>query len=221
MTTSRLLTTLCVLCTASIATSCTSPGKKTATGAAVGATAGAAVGGITGKSWKGVAVGAATGAVAGGAIGNYLDKRAKELAEVAETKKTKNGLMVNLENDLLFETNSATVSDSANDQLIKLGDILAKYPDDRIVIEGHTDNTGSETYNASLSGRRAEAVKGVLMSRGMKPGQMVIRGKGELEPVASNESNDGRTQNRRVELHIDATKSHSASAGSTPAKKSG
>ncbi|MFP2927753.1 OmpA family protein [Pyxidicoccus sp. 3LG] len=181
---------------------CATPGKRTATGAGAGAIVGAGAGAIAG-GWKGAAVGAAAGAAVGGGVGNYLDKRAQELEKVAETRKTEHGLLLNLQSELLFETNSAVLTQDAVGQLTQIGDILAKYPDDRITIEGHTDNRGTEPYNESLSLRRADAVSRVLRGRGVDDGQMVVLGQGETQPVAPNTTDDGRTANRRVELHID------------------
>ncbi|HZI13663.1 MAG TPA: OmpA family protein, partial [Myxococcus sp.] len=135
--------------------------------------------------------------------GNYLDKRAQELDKVAETRRTEQGLLVNLESELLFETDSAVLTDSAVRQLTQVGDILRKYPEDRITIEGHTDSRGPGPYNESLSMRRAEAVARVLRGRGVQEQQMVVVGQGETEPVAPNTSENGRSANRRVELHID------------------
>jgi len=181
---------------------CASPGKKTAIGAGAGGATGAAIGGATG-GWEGAGVGAAVGAAVGGAFGNILDRQSQELAEVADTRRTKEGILVNLKNDLLFQTNSAVLKDEATTNISKLGDILAKYPEDRIKIEGHTDNVGPDRFNEELSVRRAEAVRNVLQSRGVKENQIIVLGKGEAEPVASNASTQGRSLNRRVELHID------------------
>ncbi len=115
---------------------CATPGKRTAIGAGGGAAAGAGVGAIMG-GWKGAAIGAAVGGVAGGAVGNYLDKQAQELKEVAETtRRTKDGIMVDLKSKLLFTTDSSVLKPEAVELVAKLGDILAKYPDDRIRIAG-------------------------------------------------------------------------------------
>lgn len=182
---------------------CATPGKRTATGAAAGAIVGGATGAMVGEDFEGAAVGAGVGAVAGAAVGNYLDKRAQELEQVAETRKTDHGLLLNLRSELLFETDSAVLTESAIAQVSRIGDILAKYPEDRLRIEGHTDSTGPGPYNEALSLRRAEAVQRVLRSRGVQPRQMMVLGMGETEPVAPNETVAGRSANRRVELHID------------------
>src|SRR5204863_10078191 len=122
---------------------CATPGKRTAIGAGGGAAAGAGVGAIVG-GWKGAAIGAAVGGVAGGAVGNYLDKQAQELKEVAETtRRTKDGIMVDLKSKLLFNSDSAVLKPEAVEQIAKLGDILARYPEDRIRVQGHTDSTGT------------------------------------------------------------------------------
>ena len=185
------------------AAGCATPGKRTATGAAAGAIVGAGAGAMVGENFEGAAIGAGVGAVAGAAVGNYLDKQARELEQVAETRRTEEGLLLNLRNDLLFETDSAVLTESAIAQVSRIGDILVKYPEDRIRIEGHTDSRGTGPYNESLSLRRAEAVSRVLSSRGVAPRQIMVLGRGETEPVAPNESPSGRSANRRVELHID------------------
>jgi outer membrane protein OmpA-like peptidoglycan-associated protein len=181
---------------------CATPGKRTATGAAAGAIVGGAAGGLIGDDFKGAAIGAGVGAVAGGAVGNYLDKQARELEQVAETRRTDQGLLLNLRSELLFETDSAVLSEDAIARVSRIGDILAKYPEDRIRIEGHTDSRGTASYNEELSLRRAEAVARVLNSRGVAPGQVLVLGMGEEQPVASNDTSEGRSANRRVQLHI-------------------
>src|SRR5690349_18238074 len=182
---------------------CATPGERTAVGAAGGAGVGAGVGAIAG-GWKGAAIGAAVGGVAGGAVGNYLDKQAEELKEVAETtRRTKDGIMVDLKSKLLFTTDSSVLKPEAVELVAKLGDILAKYPDDRIRIQGYTDSTGSAAHNEELSLRRARSVRDVLQGRGVKPQQMIVEGMGPENPVATNATATGRAQNRRVELHID------------------
>ncbi len=186
-----------------LAAACATPGTRTAIGAGGGAAAGAGVGAIVG-GWKGAAIGAAVGGVAGGAVGNYLDKQAQELKEVAETtRRTKDGILVDLKSKLLFTTDSSVLKPEAVELVAKLGDILAKYPDDRIKIAGYTDSTGSVAHNQELSLRRAKSVRDVLQGRGVKPEQMIVEGMGPEKPVASNSTPAGRAQNRRVELHID------------------
>ncbi|HSN91629.1 MAG TPA: OmpA family protein [Anaeromyxobacteraceae bacterium] len=180
---------------------CETAGKRTAIGAGAGAAVGAGVGALVGGK-KGALIGAGVGALAGGSVGLYLDKQAKELEKVAETKRTENGILVNMKNDILFEVDSANLKPEAVTQLVQVGDILAKYADDKVAIEGHTDASGSERYNEQLSLRRADAVKTVLVSRGVQEGQITVAGLGESKPVAENATAEGRAKNRRVELHI-------------------
>jgi outer membrane protein OmpA-like peptidoglycan-associated protein len=182
---------------------CATPGEKTAIGAGGGAAVGAGIGALAG-GWQGALIGAAAGGVAGGAVGNYLDKQAQELKQVAEnTKRTEDGILVDLKSKLLFTTDSAVLKPEAVEQVTKLGDILVKYPEDRIRIQGHTDSTGTAAHNEELSLRRAQAVRDVLLSRGVRQEQMIVEGVGEARPIADNGTAAGRSLNRRVELHID------------------
>ena len=194
---------LTLILLAPVAIACATPGTRTAVGAGGGAAVGAGVGAIAG-GWKGAAIGAAVGGLAGGAVGNYLDKQAEELKQVAETtKRTKDGILVDLKSKLLFTTDSAVLKPEAVEMVAKLGDIFAKYPEDRIRIAGYTDSTGSVAHNEELSLRRAKAVREVLTGRGVKSEQMIVEGMGPDRPVATNSTSAGRAQNRRVELHID------------------
>jgi outer membrane protein OmpA-like peptidoglycan-associated protein len=191
-----------VLAAAVLFAGCQTAGKRTAIGAGAGAAAGAGLGALLGGG-KGAAIGAGVGALAGGSVGLYLDKQKKELEKVAETKRTENGLLVQLKNDILFDTGSAVLKPEAIDQIGQVADILAKYSDDRVRIEGHTDAQGTNAKNEELSLRRADAVKRILLGRGVQEKQITALGMGEVRPVADNGSADGRAKNRRVELHID------------------
>ena len=180
---------------------CASPGKKTAVGAGLGGLAGAGVGGIIGGG-KGAIIGAGVGAVAGGVVGNRMDKQAAELEEIAETKRTADGILVNLKNDLLFETGRSDLTLGARNQLNELSAVLVKYPTNRIRIEGHTDDVGTDSRNSALSFQRAQAVRDVFQQNGVTSSQVQVEGFGETRPVAVNTSKSGRSQNRRVELKI-------------------
>jgi len=181
---------------------CATPGERTAIGAGGGAAVGAGVGALAG-GWEGAAIGALVGGVAGGAIGNYLDKQAQELQAVTNARRTENGILVDLKSSLLFSTDSPVLKPAAVEQIAQLGDILARYPDDRIRIEGHTDSTGSTAYDEQLSLHRALTDRDVLATRGDNPRQMLVEGAGAARPIADNSTPEGRAQNRRVELHID------------------
>jgi outer membrane protein OmpA-like peptidoglycan-associated protein len=184
------------------AAGCQTAGKRTAIGAGVGTAAGAGVGALLGGK-KGALIGAGVGALTGGSVGLYLDKQHKELEQVAETKKTENGLLVQMKGDILFESGSSALKPEAITQIEQVGDILAKYTDDRVRIEGHTDAQGSTALNEELSLRRADVVKRVLVGRGVQDKQITALGLGKVRPVADNATSDGRAKNRRVELHID------------------
>jgi outer membrane protein OmpA-like peptidoglycan-associated protein len=187
---------------AALAGGCDYAGKRTGIGGGAGAAAGAGVGALAG-GWKGAAIGAGVGALAGGSVGLYLDKQAKELEQVAETRRTENGLLVQMKSDILFDTDSAVLKPDSVQRLTKVGDVLAKYSDDRVRVEGYTDSTGSAQHNEDLSARRAGAVKAVLVGRGVREGQITSLGMGETKPVGDNNTVAGRALNRRVELHID------------------
>ncbi len=193
---------MAALVAATFTLGCATAGKRTAIGAGAGLAAGAGIGALAG-GWTGAAIGAGVGALAGGSVGLYLDKQAKELEEVAETKRTENGVIVNMKSEILFDTGSAVLKPEAIAQIAKVGDILAKYSDDRIRVEGHTDSTGTRTQNEELSTRRADAVKRVLLGRGVQDKQITALGMGSTSPIADNHTTPGRAKNRRVELHID------------------
>jgi outer membrane protein OmpA-like peptidoglycan-associated protein len=177
-------------------------GRDTAIGAGAGGAAGAGLGYLVGGK-KGALIGLGVGALAGGSVGLYLDHQRKELERIAEVKKTENGLLVQMKNDILFDTGSESLKSEGVVELNKMGDILAKYADDRVKIDGHTDSVGDAKHNQALSERRASAVKTILVSRGVQEKQIEVRGYGESKPVADNGSAEGRAKNRRVELHID------------------
>lgn len=188
---------------------CTTPGKRTAigagAGAAVGATAGAIIAHNTGgESWQGAAIGGAAGALIGGVVGNYFDKQAKELAEIAEVTKMEDGLRVTLKNDILFAIGSSELSAEARKTLTDLNTVLKKYPENIIIVEGHTDNTGTAALNQTLSEKRAKAVYDFLLGTGLKTFKISYVGYGLNQPIADNSMEEGRAKNRRVNLNITA-----------------
>ena len=199
------------VCTISalLVAACTTPGKRTAIGAGAGALIGAGAGAIIshstgGKSGTGALIGGLAGLSAGGALGNYYDKQAKELAAIADVVKGENGIQVFLKNDILFDVNSAVLSTDAIKTLNDLNRVLKKYPKNRIVVQGFTDSTGSDEYNMQLSKQRAQAVYNHLVSGGLKTLSITYIGYGKANPVASNDTEAGRAQNRRVVLAISA-----------------
>ncbi len=199
---------LCTAC-AFLLSACTTPGKRTAWGAAGGAAVGAAAGAIIshntgGKSGTGAIIGALAGATAGGALGNYYDKQAKELAAIADVVKSANGIQVYLKNDILFSVGSSELSAASLQTLTDLNRVLKKYPKNRIVVQGYTDSTGSDAINQKLSTARAKAVYDFLLGSGLKTLSITYVGFGASNPVASNDTEEGRAQNRRVVLSITA-----------------
>ncbi len=177
--------------------------KGAAIGAGVGAGAGAIIGHQSGEKGAGAAIGGAVGAVTGGLIGALLDKQQAELEEIAEVQRTsEEELVVILREKILFDTDKYSLKPGAQDNLVKIGTVLQKYPDFDIDAEGHTDSTGSENYNQWLSEKRAGAVADFLIKNGLGPARIHASGMGEMRPVATNETAEGRQQNRRVELHI-------------------
>ena len=199
---------VCSIC-ALLAAACTTPGKRTAWGAAGGAAVGAAAGAIIshttgGSSGQGAVYGALAGLAAGGLLGNYYDKQAKELAAIAEVVKSDNGIQVFLKNDILFATNSSELTADSMQTLTDLNRVLKKYPQNRIVVQGYTDSTGTDAINNHLSKERAKAVYDFLLGSGLKTKSITYIGYGSANPIASNSTAAGRAQNRRVVLSITA-----------------
>ncbi|MBD3236156.1 MAG: OmpA family protein [Candidatus Eisenbacteria bacterium] len=182
-------------------------GSRTKKGAGIGAAAGAVTGAVighqSGHKTEGAVIGAAVGGVLGGAVGARLDKQAEELAQIAETRRTEQGLIVTLaSNKIHFDVNSSVVQSPSRDVLVELAGILKKYPEDLILVAGHTDSDGSANYNLKLSEMRAQAVGDILVTSGVPGETVTIRGYGETQPIASNDSVQGKALNRRVELTI-------------------
>ncbi|NTW68812.1 MAG: OmpA family protein [Chlorobiaceae bacterium] len=190
-------------------------------GAGIGATAGGVIGGIIGSrsgSWaKGALIGAAIGGGSGALIGNYMDKQAAEIRnEVngAQVTREGEGIRVTMDSGILFSTGSSTLTSTSRTNIEKLARILNQYNDTHVMVEGHTDNTGTEAINQTLSERRAESVSKLLVAYGVAERRLSTIGYGQSRPVASNDSEFDRKSNRRVEVLIyanDALKQKAAS----------
>ncbi|HBR11953.1 MAG TPA: hypothetical protein DD740_07070 [Chryseobacterium sp.] len=189
--------------------------NNTQKGAAIGTAAGAVLGGVLGNNLGkggnaplGAVLGGVVGGVAGGVIGNKMDKQAKEIKEVlpgAEVERVGEGIKVTLhENTVNFDFNSSTLTPLAKINLDKLVTVLKNNPDTNINIYGYTDSVGSDSYNLTLSAKRADAVKAYLTSKGVSSSRLFTQGMGEANPVASNDTDAGRAKNRRVEFAITA-----------------
>lgn len=178
-------------------------------GTAIGAGAGAVIGGIIGDKAGNTAVGAIIGAVVGGAagayIGNYMDKQAAEIEkdlEGAHVERIGEGIKITFESGILFDVNQSYVKLEAHNNLTNLATILNKYDDTEILIEGHTDATGSSDHNLTLSMRRAQSVANYMTGLEVMSNRFRIMGYGEDQPVAANDTMEGRQLNRRVEIAI-------------------
>lgn len=193
--------------------------NKTQKGAAIGAGGGAAVGAVIGKASGntalGAIVGATVGGVAGAVIGKKMDKQAEEIKnEVpgAKVERVEEGIVVEFNNQILFGFDKSDLGEAAKSNLNELVTILNKYPDTNIEIQGHTDDTGTESYNQGLSERRANAVATYLRSKGIASSRVTTKGYGESAPKYDNSTESGRSQNRRVEFLITANEKMKADA---------
>jgi len=178
-------------------------------GGVIGGVGGAVVGGIVGNELGNTAVGAIIGAAVGGTagalIGSHMDKQAEEMErdiENAKIERIGEGIKITFDSGILFETNSTTLQSQAKTNIANLAVILNKYPDTNILVTGHTDYDGTDEYNQSLSERRAESVSDYTMGQGVISSRLSVIGLGELEPIASNETVEGKQLNRRVEIAI-------------------
>jgi outer membrane protein OmpA-like peptidoglycan-associated protein len=198
--------------------SCASWGKREK-GAVIGAGAGAAIGGVIGKvqgsTAKGAIIGAVVGGAAGAIIGHQMDQQAKELEQNipgATVARVGEGIQVTFESGLLFDFDSDVVRGAAQSNLRTLATSLEKYPGTELLIAGHTDSVGTDSYNQSLSERRANAAAAFLGGEGVARTRVRTLGLGEAEPVTSNDSDAGRQKNRRVEVAIFASEAMRAEA---------
>lgn len=179
-------------------------------GSIIGAIGGAAIGAATSSKsdrGKGALIGAAGGAAVGGGIGYYMDKQEAELRRKLEgtgVRVVRNGDEIELvmPGNITFDLNESTIKPSFSGTLESVGLVLKEYDKTIIQIEGHTDSSGSDSYNQLLSERRASSVRDFLLNQGIEPRRTRAVGYGERYPVASNDTAAGREQNRRVELTL-------------------
>ena len=181
-------------------------------GGVIGAAAGAVIGnnprlGGKGSAKRGTIVGGVVGTATGAIIGAMMDKQERELRSIEGVDVTRVGddeLKVSVRNEVLFDYNSAALRSASRQSLEEMSEVFQKYPDTTIVVEGHTDSTGSDSYNQRLSVRRASAVTNYLENLGVRGSRLDAVGRGEAEPRAANNTASGRQLNRRVEIHIRA-----------------
>jgi outer membrane protein OmpA-like peptidoglycan-associated protein len=186
----------------------TDPNANARQGAIAAGMAGAVIGAATaGDDLRGAIAGGIIGATAGGLLGRSMDNQARELAAALDTPgvnvtNTGNSIVVNMPQDLLFATGSATLQPGLVADLRDVGNSLVRYPDSRVQVIGHTDNVGTAAFNIDLSQRRASSVASELIRAGVQSGRVSIIGAGFDRPVASNDTAEGRALNRRVEIII-------------------
>lgn len=188
--------------------------NKTEKGAIIGTSSGAVIGGMIGNKKNNTVLGAILGATVGGAvgvvIGNKMDKQAKKIADelgnVVTVERVGEGIKLTFDSQLLFDFGKSNLKESNKDDLKKLANTLKEYPDTNLLIVGHTDNVGTESFNQSLSKKRAGSVSKELAYAGLGKNRLKVKGLGETQPKESNVSDAGRTQNRRVEIAIYANK---------------
>ena len=182
--------------------------SKTGIGAGIGAAAGAAIGQVIGKDTKGTLIGTAGGAAVGAAIGNIFDRQEKELKDKlqgtgVDVKRTGEGeIKLTAPENITFDTNSYVVKPQFKNTLDSVATVLKTYPDSTIIVSGHTDTTGTDAINNPLSLNRASSVASYLESQGISTSRITSRGYGSKQPIASNATEAGRAQNRRVEIAI-------------------
>lgn len=194
-------------CSQSATTSATRR-DKTAKGAGIGALSGAAISVAMGnREADEILAGAAIGAGIGAGVGGYMDAQEAKLAKIPGThveRVSDDTLLVHFDSDVLFSIDSATITSTSRGVLEDVAGVLMEYPKTAAVIQGHTDSTGSEAHNQDLSERRAGSVKSFLVGRGVNQERMAAVGHGEGAPLASNDTAEGRRQNRRVDILLKA-----------------
>ena len=185
-------------------------------GAGVGGAIGAVIGNNTGSTARGAIIGAAVGGLAGGIIGNQMDQQAKELRQSipgATITRVGEGIAVTFASGLLFDTGSDRLRAEAEGNLRSLASSLGKFPNTDLLIVGHTDATGGMQMNQGLSERRAMAASDYLVAQSVSASRLRSSGRGEMEPIATNDTDVGRQANRRVEIAIFANASAKKSSG--------
>lgn len=173
-------------------------------GAGAGGAVGAGIGKAAGNTALGAILGATVGGVTGGIIGRKMDKQAEEIAKIpgAEVKRVGEGINVTFDSGILFAVDKTTISGTAQTKLNDLAAILNKYPDTYILIEGHTDSSGSSSHNKSLSKGRADAVANFIESKSVSNSRVRTKWYGETQPKFENTTADNMAKNRRVEFAI-------------------
>lgn len=200
-----------VLLSALVLFGCGKPLTKTQKGAAIGTAGGAAAGAIIGKvagnTALGAVIGAAVGGGAGAVIGHKMDQQAKEIEQEvpnAEVHREGEGIIVTFNSNVLFAFDKSDLTGQAKTTINDLNTILQKYPDENVLVIGHTDDVGTDSYNQKLSERRASSVSDYLIAQGVSSGRISTKGMGESDPKVANDTDAHRAENRRVEFVLTA-----------------
>jgi outer membrane protein OmpA-like peptidoglycan-associated protein len=204
----KILTVTIVMVLLLATVNCASWNKKTR-GAVIGGAGGAVLGGVighaAGSTILGAIIGAAVGGAAGAIIGSYMDKQAAEMQrdlEGAEIQRIGEGIKITFDSGILFDIDKSGLRPVSETNLAKLATILNKYPDTNILIEGHTDDTGTDDHNMALSKDRAQSVSQYLATVDVKSARFSVAGYGETQPIVTNDSTEGRQKNRRVDIAV-------------------
>jgi outer membrane protein OmpA-like peptidoglycan-associated protein len=200
-----IVVVLCGSITLMIGCAWSSKAKGGTIGAGAGGVAGAIIGHQYGNTALGAIIGAAVGGSAGYLIGNEMDNRAEEMRkdmQGAKIERIGEGIKITFDSGLLFDVDKSDLRPQAKTNIQSLAKILNKYPDTNILVEGDTDNSGSDEHNQKLSERRAQSVSNYLMGLGVPGSRISNVGLGETNPLVSNDTDAGRQQNRRVEVAI-------------------
>jgi outer membrane protein OmpA-like peptidoglycan-associated protein len=186
--------------------------SSTAGGAMIGAGGGALIGAIAGTATGAdpriaALIGAGLGGLTGAAVGHYMDQQEAELRQQLQSTgvsvtRVGNQIILNMPSNITFATDSATVQQGFSQTLVSVGLVLKKFNKTIVDVYGHTDDTGTDAHNQDLSQRRAVSVATILANQGIDQRRFYIEGKGEGDPIASNATESGRQQNRRVEIQI-------------------
>jgi outer membrane protein OmpA-like peptidoglycan-associated protein len=186
---------------------------KTKKGAIIGGVAGAIAGAIihnnrgSGNAKRGAVIGGAVGVATGAIVGAMMDKQERELRQIEGidvTRTDEDELKVTVNNEILFDFNSAGLRSTSRDELREMASVFNRYGDTSIAVQGHTDSVGSNSYNQRLSERRADSVASYLRTLGVRGSRLDAYGYGESRPKATNETSSGRQRNRRVEIFVRA-----------------
>ncbi|MHA7944162.1 OmpA family protein [Formosa sp. 3Alg 14/1] len=185
--------------------------NDTQKGAGIGVAGGALIGGLIGGNVTGALIGAAVGGAAGGVIGHTMDKQADKIEEAlpgAEVNRVGEGIQIVFDDKsgVTFATNKADLTAAAKENLDAIAEVFIEFPDTNLLVEGHTDNTGNDDYNMTLSKKRAQSVVTYLQSKGVTGDRFDVNAYGETKPRFDNNTSEGRSKNRRVEIGVSANK---------------